>query len=344
MKEIPMLKNANIWLDLKAKITSNSTSMASLLVSLCFLQISGCAPNGPSTKEIGRGGSSRVSEIKVGVSGLDNLTAGDGTKPVTGIHLTVIPDSSCAVAGTSIDTIMATRNSTALQQKVAKGCGYDIRVELGRKDPTDSNSIALLEVFYAASQSTRITASDTVQDNISVKLSLALTDAGRNAGLPEKPNLNPTPNPTPNSSSTTLAANLNVSLQGQNSLLKLADVFTTDYLLVDFSRPGCGPCVQLAQEHEASAEFKALTTGTKCRAATIIPEGELSDWITTLGGSSTRTAKESYEYNGGHSGFATLFGVSISATPTFIITDRSGHVLDEAVGSLPTQFRELCGN
>ncbi len=115
-------------------------------------------------------------------------------------------------------------------------------------------------------------------------------------------------------------------------------------MILDFSQVGCYSCTELAKKNENDSDFQRLISGSKCRAATILPKGQLNDWIDTIGGSGTHGAKESYTYVNGHNGFGGLFGIKVPRTPTVIIVDRTGQILDQRVAAMPAKFSTLCGN
>ena len=115
-------------------------------------------------------------------------------------------------------------------------------------------------------------------------------------------------------------------------------------MILDFSQVGCFYCTELAKKNDKDSNFQRLVSGSKCRAATILPKGQVSDWIDAIGGSGTHGAKESYSYSNGLNGFGKLFGISVPSTPTVIIVDRTGKILDKQIGAMPGQISTLCGN
>lgn len=307
-----------------------SFSKLSLSASLIALSTS-CMPN--STAGIGGlSGGSHLSEIKIGVSGLDTLVAKDGSKPVTGLRLTIIPDSACT-AGKPIDKVISASNSPAIQEKIAKGCNYEAKLYLGK---LSSDSSSLTDVYYETTEAAKITAEQSKEDKVPLRLAPQLTAAGKVIGLPEKAGgTGGDPVVTPDS----LPAKINVEITSASGKVTLDKVFTTPYLLVDFSRMGCGYCVTMGKQHEASSSFQSMTSGEKCRAITIVPAGQNSDWAAEIGGAS---AKTTYEYKGGHDGFGSLFGASVSSTPTLLLIDRTGKIVDQDVGQMPSKFDTLC--
>lgn len=347
-------------LDLSKKTPMRKTLLLSLLLA-------GCVP----TSNIDSGSSknsSKLSSVQMNMPAADTLKTKDGQKPVTGLRLSITPvDAASCPSGTTINQVISTLGATTIQQKVLKGCDYDLKVELGKFDSAQNgfNLQTLGAVYYAPSAPTRITADQTRDDRISVRVSLALTEEGRRIGLPESlpvpspvpqqqpqqpatppqaqppvvpPPVTPAPTPQPGTQLPALPAKLNVSLTGPGGNVALPTIFTTKYLVVDYSRPGCGPCVSLAKSLENNAGFQQMMKGSKCRALTVIPKNQLEDWNASVGG--RHTAETSYEYT--HSQFAALFNSSVSATPTVMIVDRTGAVVDRKVGGLPDKLNSLC--
>ncbi len=331
---------------------------ASSVYLLAFGLLCGCVPP-TNSEQVGGKSSSRLSSVQMNMPAVGSLKTADGQTPVTGVRVSIKPtDPASCTKGSSIEQVLQIDGMPAIQQKIIKGCDYDLRVELGKFEEAGNgfNLQTLGAVYYAPNQSTQITADQTRDDRIAVRISLALTDEGRRIGLPEalpvpspspQPEPQPTPQPAPQPQPTpqpqpqpsNLPASLNVTMKGRNGNVGLASIFTTPYLVVDFSRPGCGPCVSLAKKLEQDAAFQRMMAGRKCRSVTLVPTGQLEDWLDAAGGS--HTASTSYEYT--HSKFATAVGTSITSTPTVIILDRTGKVLAKNVGGLPSTTNTLCG-
>jgi thiol-disulfide isomerase/thioredoxin len=214
----------------------------------------------------------------------------------------------------------------------------------------------MTDLYYAPTQASRVTAQMTKDDKIPLSFSLAITDAGRKIGLPEKqqsgdpgPQPQPAPQPLPQpvpqpqpQGLTDLPASLNVSLTSSAGAVPLKQVFTKKYMLVDFSRPGCGPCVSVAQNLDEDSQFKGMFgTNSNCSFMSVIPPNQLSDWKDTVGQKSW-TASHSFEYSGSHSAFGKLFDFQITATPTFLLVDRTGKVVKNSTGGLPSGLSSMC--
>ena len=192
-----------------------------------------------------------MSDINLGISGLDSLKDKNGNLPVTGLHLTITPESSCT-AGVPIDEVVSTKSPIVLNLTVPKGCAYNVMCELGSLS-TDK----LSDVYYTMISPLNITAAQSKADRIPVRLAVNLTPNGKNLGLPENAGNNP---PTPGTNLPALPTNIDVQIVTDKGSVKLSDYFTSEYLLIDFSRLGCPPCVSMAQENESSAEFKKMTS------------------------------------------------------------------------------------
>ena len=331
---------------------------ASSVSLLAFSLLSGCVPP-TNSAQVGGKSSSRLSSVQMNMPAVGSLKTTDGQTPVTGVRVSIKPtDPASCTKGSSIEQVLQIDGMPAIQQKIIKGCDYDLRVELGKFEESGNgfNLQNLGAIYYAPSQATKITADQTQEDRIAVRVSLALTDEGRRIGLPEalpvpspspqpepqpepQPTPQPAPQPQPTPQPSNLPASLNVTMKGNNGNVGLPSIFTTPYLIVDFARPGCGPCVSLAKRLDQDATFQRMMNGSKCRFVTLVPTGQLEDWIDAAGGS--HAASSSYEYT--HSKFATAVGTSVTATPTVILIDRSGKVVDKSVGGMPSKLQSLCG-
>jgi thioredoxin-related protein len=330
-------------------------SRANVLASL--LIFASCVPAYNSSDF--RGGASRVSSINVKLPAVEQLVATDGSKPVNGMHLKIAPvDAACAEA-TKVNQYIVATKLVSIQEKIRKGCDYNISVELGKLDSTSSPT-KMTDVYYAPTQPSLVTAQMTKDDKIPLSLSLAITDAGRKIGLPEKqqfgdpipqqppapqplPEQPPTPQPQPqNPGLTDLPSNLNVNLSSSAGAVPLKQIFSKKYMLVDFSRPGCGPCVNMAEQLDNDTQFRSLfADNSNCTFMSVIPPDQLSDWKDVVGQNSW-TASHSYEYSGSHSRFGQLFGFQVTSTPTFLLVDRTGKVVKNSSGGLPSGLSTMC--
>ena len=155
----------------------------------------------------------------------------------------------------------------------------------------------------------------------------------------------PTPTPTvpPSNGLPALPDSIgSMRIKGSSGEVNLASYWTTKYLYVEFSRPGCGPCVTQAQH--LSQQSSRFSGGGNCKALIVIPSQQLNSWMSAIGGSSTFGGRSSYEYSGSHNGFARNFNGldNIGSTPTMALIDRTGRVLDQRIGAEPGQAASLC--
>ncbi len=148
--------------------------------------------------------------------------------------------------------------------------------------------------------------------------------------------------PTPSKSTSSLAPSLNISLGSSSGSVKLSSIFSTKYLLIDFSQPGCGPCISHAKQFNSSYSMQNRYSGKgACKAITIVNPGSLGPWRSAVGGATTATGRSSYEY--GFSKITSLLNTSsIRSTPWFILIDRTGRVLGSSAGREPPKASELC--
>lgn len=156
------------------------------------------------------------------------------------------------------------------------------------------------------------------------------------------PTITPTATPGGASKPLTLTPSQNVTLKestGQTS--NLASYFeNNDYLVIDLSQYYCSYCRTLANQHNSSTSFQSKMTGGKCKALTVVPNGDLSLWSSAYP-SSTFTGSTSRGISS-LSGVASAFGVNFGGTPTVFIINRSGKLIDQQVGSVPSGLNSLC--
>jgi thioredoxin-related protein len=317
------------------------------LMIVALLLANGCIPKFKSGAETDRlGHSSKVSSISVKMPNTDTLRSADGRFKVNGLQIVIAPvDRNCPGA-VSIDRTFAISGMKSLQEKVTKGCDYDVHASLGM---LNGNSNVLAKVFYAMEVPERVTAAMTKNDRISVNLKLSITNEGQQAGFPtsgissapdqsgDTPDLQNLPE---------LSRKLQVDLVGVNGRRSLSQVFNKEYLIVDFSQAGCAYCLTLAQRLEHDREFQnMIQNSNRCTFMTIVPAGGLDSWIdalSSIGGQDSLEASSSYEYAGSHSGFAALFGLAAPSTPTIIVADRQGTLhFNQVVGDVP-DFSSFC--
>lgn len=197
-------------------------------------------------------------------------------------------------------------------------------------------------------------------------LVLDLTEEGRKAGLsalgqpntggsqtqpPPSPSVSPapplppqpTPTPEPISTSANLSPEQDFSLVGSGASEKFSSAFGgAKYMMIDLSQAGCGGCVQMAEEMNQNSQLKKMFDGTICGHVTIVPRGQLSQWVRQIGGSSSFSGKHSYESSIRQDLVADAFGLPFNATPTTILIDRNGKTIDSDEGAIPQQAAKLC--
>ncbi|MCX6123691.1 MAG: thioredoxin family protein [Proteobacteria bacterium] len=160
------------------------------------------------------------------------------------------------------------------------------------------------------------------------------------------PNTNPNTNPNsnPGNGSGSLPAGFNVNVTTRSGPVRLDRIFTSKYLLIDFSQPGCGYCVSHAEKINDSSTEQARFSGSgACKSLTIVSRQELRAWQDAVGGAESFSGRASAEYSAGLHGFSRLFGInSITGTPTFILVDRTGRVLGKQTVRPPRVVDTYC--
>lgn len=140
-----------------------------------------------------------------------------------------------------------------------------------------------------------------------------------------------------------LSSDQDLSLkQSGGSSVKLSQLFTGDYFILDFSSANCSGCVSSASDNNNNEEFINLFKNQKCQFAALIPDNELSDWNSAIGGANSFIAKKSYGITSGHVTIGKLFGFTINGIPTILMIDRNGKVIDSADGELSEKAKNLC--
>jgi hypothetical protein len=178
-------------------------------------------------------------------------------------------------------------------------------------------------------------------------------DLGTAPQLPPQPSPSPAPGPAPSPQPSPGLLPLPQSIAGaaligpNSKATTLNEIFTTQYLLIDYSQLGCGYCVQHARAVNNDQKFKDMMAGQgKCKSLTVVSTSQVDSWITQfdrdLGNISTFSGKTSYGYETGATGFGRLLGVKITGTPTVQLIDRTGKVVVQDGRSNPQQVEGLC--
>lgn len=151
----------------------------------------------------------------------------------------------------------------------------------------------------------------------------------------------PAPTPAPTKPAAALSAAQNVALTGGAPGETVVSYFgDNNYLIIDLSQYNCTYCRQLATQHQTDTKFQTAMQSGKCTALTVVPSSEIVSWqrlypTTTYAGRASRGVAS-------ESSFARAFSVNFQATPTVFIIDRSGKVIDSAVGEFPAKVSSLC--
>ncbi len=123
------------------------------------------------------------------------------------------------------------------------------------------------------------------------------------------------------------------------------------FLLVDFSRAGCGGCMDSAERMNVDAVFQEVIEKGLCKMITITPTSGLPSWIEIVGENSF-VAKHSFnplamEYDQ----VAEALKFNMQSVPTFLLIDRSwsivtGDGLTSASGDIESydnaELKKIC--
>jgi hypothetical protein len=131
------------------------------------------------------------------------------------------------------------------------------------------------------------------------------------------------------------------AMSGQKSTLK--DLFTTPYMMIEASSPGCGGCVQMAQmmngNSENAKQLHELFSGKKCTKAILVDN--LQGWKAKFP-ANTYVGKASYDAGTSPMTVLRSFGFQGNAIPAFIFVDREFNIIEKSVGSLPREIYNKC--
>jgi hypothetical protein len=290
------------------------------------------------------------------------------------IIISVSPvDKNCKGATKVSESIIY--SNELISKKLNPNCDYHARIALGGKTALGSDA-----VYYSMKNAEQIESSELQSGSVKLYLTLEASGSAKAQGLPAtiatvepgsdtspetSPNIypsptfqptgtpqptstptptpNPNPNPNPNNGLSPLPSNLaKLSLQGAQTAITLGSYWTTKYLYVEFSRPGCGPCVDMAGS--LSGEESRFGGRGDCKALVVVPNQQLSSWHSAIGGAQTFAGRSSFAFSGSHDGFASYFeGIgTIESTPTIALIDRSGKAVGLDVGQSPALANQLC--
>lgn len=247
-----------------------------------------------------------------------------------GYRLRVTPaDTSCA-NGTRIDQTGAFDTTAKIASSIRQGCDYLVVLELGS---AVAGAPALERVFFRNDPALRVGKND-IAGRPALNVSLSLRDVSSG---------NPGVNTTPSLPGFPADKDVEVT-DARGTKVMLSTVFKGEYLLLDFSQPGCGACVSMARELSEDEDFQWAFAGenSKCSHATVVPSSQRSSWLRMFP-ESGRVGAHSIFPEGGFAAVAGKFGQSIRATPTFLLIDRNGNVVDSDAGNLPGKAFQVCG-
>jgi hypothetical protein len=315
---------------------------------------SACQKHSAGLENPGRRASqSKMSTVNIKLPDQSAIKPTSGSNQINGYQFTVSPSSGCT-DGTIINEIKSYAD-TQLTSSLKNGCDYDATLALG--ELTSGNTIT---PYFSTVQPVHIAANQLTGGVISVPMTLRLTAQGQQAHFSEStpvnpvlpspsPSVAPTPTtpPTPqNGSLAPLAEKLKVTVYDNTGVTEVPfeQVFSTEYLVIDFSVTGCGYCTIAANKLNSNTTRQSIYDGKgKCRAITIDHAYDVKAWARSIGTSSF-VGKNSYgappkkNANGqtvmsGMSHIASLFGLpSGFGTPTFIFVDRAGNILKQTEG------------
>lgn len=340
------------------KVVRQMTGFASLvgMMAACAPQPGGLGSiGGPGGAESG----SDLTSITVGLPDRAPLRAqvSDIETRMNGFHLVIQPvDPNCADA-TRVNQIADWTVSAILTASLRQGCDYTLSLGLGNKDATSTN--ALKATYFRNTNLHTISQADIAgKTSVTLDVRVQLQPDGQAIGLrPGQsitlPPINTLPNTLPNTGPNTgpnigtpnpgpsfpSSKDLNLtSTTGQTKML--STLVTSDYVLIDFSASTCGPCISAARAINNSASDQKLLDGTKCTGVTLVVNSELRAWTSAVGGF---MASHSYGISNLSADSTKLLGSRVTATPTFVLMDRQGTIVERSEGGLPRKFRQLCG-
>lgn len=319
-------------------------NLKSLSIGLVAI-VSFASCQAPISSQSGGGNGSKLSTINMKLPGSNQFKPTSGNAAVNSYKLIVKADSeSNCVNGTSINQVKSFSDNS-LAQKLVRNCNYSITFSLGEQDSSGE-----LKEYYSTKSPKRVLSSELESGQLNIGLQLSITEAGKAAYMPETlsaenlptptPNTqpeNPSPSPSPQSGLEPLGGSVRGTIVSSNgSEVSIDSVFDTEFLVVDFSAPGCGYCVTHARSFNSSTSRQAIYSGKgKCRSITAMGSSQLSAWTSTIG-KTTFVSKNSYGHKQGMNSFSSMFGLpSVSGTPTFIFVNRQGKILRKSVGADP---------
>ncbi len=304
-------------------------------VVVCLVVVTGaCTPARPGG--IGVGGASsgagltsidmnmpRSSDLQGRNQDVDGLIQ----RRAFGYRLQVVPlDNSC-VGATKIDQVGTFESTAHLDTSIRQGCDYNVKLELGETSGTGSGSGSGLQRVFFRNDPVLMISKAEISGRASYQAALVLRDIGSNPSISVLP-----------------AGKDSEVTDARGNKVMLSSLFSGEYLLLDFSAPGCSACTSIARRLSSDQNFLAAFSGQpgKCSSFTIVRSSEMSSWLNIFPASET-TGSHTISTSEGFGAVAGRFGKSISATPTFFLVDRAGNVVDSEEGDLPAMAFTACG-
>lgn len=288
-----------------------------------------------------KSGGSKLAEVRVQLPASTKFKPTQGSAVVNAIHVEVKPkDSNCAGA-TQIKESRKYDDAT-FSQKFRRGCDYYVTLALGETTVIGGP----FKAYYQNTPEKLVTAKELETSPFNLNLNLTLTPEGVTASMPAT--IDNSQTPVPPTQPTTpglqaLATKLQVKVtDSKGQSVDLASVFTSKYLLIDYSQVGCQPCMSHADQVNGDATYQERFTGAGACTNMVIMEGNtMSDWLSRYPTSSF-VGRTTYSYSSGFNSFSKIFGKTITGTPTFMLVDRSGTIVGMRVGGEPDEVDSLC--
>ncbi len=140
-----------------------------------------------------------------------------------------------------------------------------------------------------------------------------------------------------------LRSNISLNKGYSGQVGTLADVFDSEYLILDVSQYRCRYCTELADEHQNNYAFQTVMATSKCSSVTVIPDKDYNEWT-------RRYPVGSYVGNTTYSTSTPLWqlvqqlGVqNFRGTPTIMLLNRQGQIVAQNAGRVPPQIKQICG-
>lgn len=248
-----------------------------------------------------------------------------------GYRLQISPKDSSCTGATSIDQTAVYGANLSLSSSIRQGCDYSLTVELGGLSNSQSS---LSKVYFRNDPVLPISRAD-IDGKANFQASVVLKSVAVDNEI--QPN-----NPAPD---TNYPDEKDVDVKNAaGATVKLSSLFHGEYLLLDFSQSGCGACVTLARNLEQDADFQRAFNGQagSCAFATVVPGSDRTNWLNRFPATGKTGSHTVAPLSGGFSAVARKFGYTVRATPTMLLINNRGELIDEGVGRIPSKVQELC--